>query len=136
MIGSARFGNLACILLGSAVAVAATAAAAQAGDSAPRIDPSYSNPQPPYPDAAQVNGEQGDVILEVKVGDNGKVRQIHVAGSSGFPDLDNAAVEGVLRWHFVPAVRDGDTETEWTKVKITYHLPTAIAVPQGVSAHG
>jgi len=110
------------------------AGAQSAGDSAPRIDASYANYQPPYPDAAQVNGEQGDVVLSVRVGANGKIRGIQIAQTSGFADLDNAAIEGVLRWHFIPAVRDGDTATETTNVKIVYRLPKVALVPNAAAA--
>lgn len=101
---------------------AQTDSAAQA-DRAPLVDATYPHPQPPYPDSAQVSGEQGNVVLDVRVLANGHVRNVTVDQSSGFADLDNAAVEGVMRWHFLPALRDGDTTTEWTKVTIVYQLP-------------
>lgn len=113
--------GLAASLLGTSAALAA--------DSGPRVDPSFPHYQPPYPDTAQVNGEQGNVVLDVEVSASGKVRNIRVDQSSGFADLDNAAIEGVLGWHFLPAVADGDTETAWTKVTIVYKLPTALPVP-------
>lgn len=118
----------------------ATSTAASAQDAPAHVDPSYPNPQPPYPDAAQVNGEQGDVVLDVRVTPFGKVRSAQVAGSSGFPDLDNAAVEGVLRWRFVPAMENGDTASSWTKVTISYRLPKAAAaaatgLPAPVGTH-
>ncbi len=94
----------------------------------PKIDQTYPHPQPPYPDSAQLNGEEGTVILSVKVGDNGKVRNVIVAKSSGFADLDNAAIEGVLRWRFVPAMENGDTATEWTNITIVFRLPRPPAV--------
>lgn len=96
------------------------------GNSEPRIDVNFPNPQPPYPDAAQINGEQGKVVLDVRVLASGHVRSVRIAQSSGFDDLDNAAIEGVLRWHFVPAHRDGDTASEWTKVTIDFRLPSAL----------
>lgn len=119
----------------AAAAVIALSGAALADPPAPgnadaRPDPGANNPQPPYPDAAQVNGEQGTVVLNVRVSYTGRVRAVEVVGSSGFPDLDNAAAEGVMAWHFIPALRDGDTATTWTTVKIRYQLPTpALAAP-------
>jgi protein TonB len=81
-----------------------------------------------------VNGEQGSVVLDVKISSEGKVRNIKVDRSSGFDDLDNAAIEGVLGWHFVPAMDDGEASTEWTKLTVTYKLPTLPAPPQGTPA--
>jgi len=105
------------------------AGAARADDAAPRLDSTYPNYQPPYPDPAQINGEQGDVVLKVWVNGSGHVRKIGIARSSGFPDLDNAAIEGVWRWHYVPS-RHGDDNTT---VKISYRLPTAMTAPPNKS---
>jgi TonB family protein len=85
-----------------------------------RVDTSKPHNQPPYPDAAQVNGEQGAVELAVLVRPSGKIGNVRVAKSSGFPDLDNAAVEGVLGWRYIPPL-DGDST--WTTVRIVYQLP-------------
>jgi periplasmic protein TonB len=109
--------------------------AALAADMPAHVDATVQNPQPPYPDTAQINGEQGNVEVSVRVGANGKIRGISVTGSSGFEDLDNAAVEGVLRWHFVPAVEDGDTATAWTKVNVVFQLPKAPVVSPPGPAH-
>jgi TonB family protein len=94
-----------------------------ADDHPPKIDTSYPHPPPPYPETAQLSGEQGSVVLRVKVGSEGRVRNVKIAKTSGFDDLDNAAVEGVLRWRFTPAVENGDTKTEWTDITVAYQLP-------------
>jgi protein TonB len=83
-----------------------------------------TQPQPQeYPDAAQLNGEEGTVLVDVYVRPNGRAGKVRVAQSSGFNDLDNAAVESVLNWRFVPATRDGDLVSDWSAVKIVYQLP-------------
>lgn len=99
----------------------------RAQDAPPRLDSAFRNYQPAYPDAAQVNGEQGNVVLDVEVGANGHVRTVRVSRSSGFDDLDNAAIEGVMAWRYVPAIRDGDKRTEWTRIVIVFRPPTADA---------
>ena len=114
------------ILIGGLLSVGAALSTAAAQDAQRRLDPAYPNYQPAYPDAAQVNGEQGDVILRLKVSDTGRVRGVAVQHSSGFPDLDNAAVAGVMSWRYLPA----DSSTELDGVKIAYRLPTAPATPQ------
>ena len=118
--------RLACILA-AALAMAAVPALAAPGDMPPRVDPASPNVQPPYPDGAQVNGEEGDIALSVEVSSRGKVRNVRVTRSSGFVDLDNAAIGGVMGWHFLPAIKDGDTATEWTTVNIVYRLPRPAA---------
>ena len=104
--------------------------AAFAADTSPHVDMTQPRPQP-YPDSAQVNGEEGAVLVSVYVRPNGHPTKIRVERSSGFDDLDNAAVEGVLNWRFVPATRDGDTVSDWTKVNIIYQLPRPGAQPPG-----
>jgi protein TonB len=122
-------------IIGVAAAGSAAMAASDPDDQPAHVDPNYPHNPPPYPDAAQVNGEQGSVVLDVKVGSSGKVRNIKIDRSSGFDDLDNAAIEGVLGWRFVPAMVDGETSTDWTKLTITYRLPTPAAPkPQRPSA--
>lgn len=93
------------------------------------LDHAYPNYQPTYPDAAQVNGEQGDVVLNVEITSSGKVRNVKIDKSSGFEDLDNAAIAGVMRWRFIPSPYGSD----WTNVTINYRLPTAIIVPPKVA---
>ena len=98
-----------------------------AAQDARQLDPKFPNYQPGYPDAAQVNGEQGDVVLKVKVSDSGHVRAVAVVRSSGFTDLDNAAVAGVMGWRYLPA----DSTSVLDNVRIAYRLPVnAPAAPQ------
>jgi protein TonB len=61
------------------------------------------SPKPAYPPEARRLGQQGRVVLEVQIGADGRVTSASVKHSSGFPLLDSAAVQGVLRWTFEPA---------------------------------
>jgi TonB family protein len=101
----------------------ATFSAAAAEDAQRRLDPAFPNYQPAYPDSAQVNGEQGNVVLKLSVTDNGRVRGVQVVRSSGFEDLDNSAVAGVMSWRYLPA----DSPSTLDNVTIAYRLPTAAA---------
>ncbi len=74
----------------------------------PSFDASYlNNPKPDYPRAAKKLGLQGTVLLRVAVNPAGQPEQITVLTSSGIDSLDEAAVNTVRRWTFVPA-RQGD----------------------------
>jgi protein TonB len=57
-----------------------------------------------YPRRALQMGWQGKVELEVRVNTEGKVREVHVAKSSGYPMLDEEAVAMVKRTGQLPAV--------------------------------
>jgi len=54
-------------------------------------------PQVNYPAESRAAGEQGVVLLRITVNANGRPSAVSVAGSSGFPRLDKAAVEGGWR---------------------------------------
>ena len=58
--------------------------------------------RPDYPRGARQRGEQGDVALEVDVNEAGTVDDVRVAASSGFAELDAAAVAAVRKARFVP----------------------------------
>jgi TonB family protein len=109
-------------------------ALADGNDTAPQVDLSVPHDQPPYPVSAQTGAEQGIVAVDVLVRPNGKPARIKVSQSSGFADLDNAAVQGVLNWRFVPATHSGDAVSDWTTVKIVYQLPTPTATPASMTA--
>ena len=81
---------------------AATASAGAGGSGASPIRP-RSNPKPAYPEEAKREHQQGRVLLEVQVGADGRASSVSVKRSSGFPILDNAALQAVQRWTFEPA---------------------------------
>jgi len=88
-----------------------------------RFDAAYlRNPAPPYPSAARRMNEEGKVILSVRVSPQGIAEQIEVKTSSGSVRLDDAAINTVRNWKFVPAKR-GDTPVEsWVQVPIAFKL--------------
>jgi periplasmic protein TonB len=89
---------------------------------APKVDTSEPTPVV-YPKEAQRAGEEGTVLLNVYVTWSGKPQKIDVAASSGYRDLDNAAVETAANWRYVPALHDGDTASDWASVQVVYRLP-------------
>lgn len=75
----------------------------------PAHDAAYlNNPRPAYPAMSRRLGEEGRVMLEVHVLADGTPSKVSLAKSSGFSRLDDAAVEAVKRWKFVPAKRGGE----------------------------
>jgi len=67
-----------------------------------------SNPKPKYPSIATSRGWEGTVRLLVKVSAEGDSEEVSVQRSSGHDLLDEAAIEAVERWKFIPAKR-GET---------------------------
>lgn len=74
----------------------------------PRFDAAYlDNPRPPYPGVSRRQGEEGEVRLRVRVDPAGLAQQVEIQQGSGYPRLDQAALDTVRQWRFVPA-RQGD----------------------------
>jgi protein TonB len=70
----------------------------------PKFNADYlDNPAPGYPSRSKRDGEQGKVLLRVLVNSNGFPDKVEVSKSSGFARLDNAALQAVEHWKFVPA---------------------------------
>ncbi len=91
--------------------------------SQPRFDADYlSNPAPAYPPLSRRMGEEGKVLLRVHVEPAGRPSQIEVKTTSGSPRLDQAALEAVWRWKFVPAKRGDEAVAAWVLVPITFTL--------------
>lgn len=78
----------------------------------PRFDANYlKNPAPNYPPLSRRMGEEGKVILRVLVSAQGSADSVEVKTSSGSQRLDDAAVNTVKLWKFIPAKR-GETAVQ------------------------
>lgn len=65
---------------------------------------------------------EGKVVLKVRVLADGTVAAVTVATSSGHEVLDEAALEAVRAWHFVPAKQGGKTVESTVNVPINFNL--------------
>ncbi|HDK44316.1 MAG TPA: energy transducer TonB [Desulfobacteraceae bacterium] len=73
-----------------------------------RAEPAYDlNPAPEYPRLARRRGWQGTVLLAVEVKEDGTVGAVSVRTGSSYPLLDEAALEAVEKWRFIPGTKDG-----------------------------
>lgn len=75
-----------------------------------------------YPALATRLGHQGTTTLSFKIGTDGSVKDPKVAQSSGFEELDNAAITCAQEWHYKPAIQSGQpVEVPW-EAKVTWKL--------------
>ncbi len=86
----------------------------------PHVDQSCPTPPPSVGGSASVNQEHGEVGLGIYVTSRGRPKKIRVTHSSGFDDLDNAAVAAVAGWHYTPAVRNGGYVSDWMGLAIEF----------------
>jgi TonB family protein len=75
-----------------------------------------------YPFFARVFDREGTTELAFTVSADGTVRDVKVAKSSGSDGLDDAAVECVGKWHYRPAVKDGQLIDTPMTVKVAWNL--------------
>jgi protein TonB len=108
--------------------IAATAGAIQAPNAISAIQEAsfhadyLHNPKPRYPTLSMRLGEQGIVLLHVHVNSQGQALDVNIKQSSGYARLDQAALDVVKQWQFIPA-RQGDTRLEsWVDVPVQFSL--------------
>lgn len=90
---------------------------------AARFDADYlHNPKPVYPPASRRLGEEGKVVLRVRVGADGAALEVEIKQGSGFSRLDAAARAAVSQWRFVPARRGNEAVESWVAVPIQFNL--------------
>lgn len=80
-----------------------------------------NNPKPEYPGAALRNGWGGTVILRVRVLASGAPESATVKKSTGKKVLDDAAVNTVMKWTFVPSKRGSTPIDGWATVPIIFN---------------
>lgn len=80
------------------------------------------NPKPAYPPLSKRLGEQGKVIVRVLISVDGVAKTAELRQSSGFERLDQAALNTVLKWRYVPGKRAGVAEDMWFNVPINFVL--------------
>lgn len=84
------------------------AIATKAAETDPVFDAAYlNNPAPDYPAAAKQRSIQGKVLLDVIVKTDGTPAKVMISRSSGSSILDEAALDAVKQWRFIPARRSG-----------------------------
>jgi len=88
---------------------------------AARFDADYlHNPAPAYPAQSRRLKEEGTVLLLVRVSAEGTPLSVEVRNSSGFERLDEAGLQAVRQWRFVPAKRGSETVAASVLVPIQF----------------
>ena len=80
------------------------------------------NIKPEYPKGARQRGEQGDVVLEIRVNAAGAVDAVKVVGPSGYPELDEAAVRAAKAARFSPARSGHESVASTARLKLQFKL--------------
>jgi protein TonB len=87
---------------------------------------SSSHSTPPYPVEARNAAHQGTVLLQLTVSPRGDVVAAMVVASSGYPELDQTAVDCVIaHWKYKPAIQNGVSVTSQTRAAVKFDLKQA-----------
>lgn len=90
---------------------------------AARFDAAYlQNPAPVYPRLARKSREEGKVLLLVQVSASGEADNVQLKQTCGFPRLDEAAMDAVRKWRFIPARRGAESVAASVVVPIVFRL--------------
>ena len=100
------------------------------GEAPPRHEPkviaavidSANCAKPAYPAAALRNGDEGTVTLAFLIGKDGRVASAKVEKTSGFRDLDRAALHGLSLCAFKPGTVDGAAQESWARMQYSWSL--------------
>ena len=78
--------------------------------------------RPDYPRGARQRGEEGNVVVEVEIGADGRCADARVVESSGFMELDAAALKAVKAAKFAPAQSSGRPVATVARLKLSFCL--------------
>jgi len=116
------------LLILSSAAAFAQDAPLPAGVTAPTptASPRHSCPvQQWYPRGAIARNEGGETQLNFHIGTDGAPKDITVATSSGFPDIDQAAASCLATFRYNPAMQNGQP------VEVAWHLAISFGLSDG-----
>ena len=75
-----------------------------------------------YPKSSLMNEEQGTVSMSFLVSPDGSVVESKLEKTSGFKNLDKAAIKSLSACKFKPGTKDGSPAQTWTKVDYAWKL--------------
>jgi TonB family protein len=76
---------------------------------------------PEYPNVMRAAQIEGDVLLQVTIGTDGRTSGVTVV-KSAHPLLDAAARKAVLQYQYAPASRNGDPEASTIRIAVSFRL--------------
>ena len=101
--------------------VACSSFAQNTGEQRPVLD-FRSCAKPMYPHDELAAHHEGTVEMKFLVGADGAIVNSRVEQTSGFPALDQAALDALNKCRFKPARKDGEAAQSWTDVKYVWTM--------------
>lgn len=82
-----------------------------------------------YPPAAALAGHRGTAALLLTVDEKGHVTKAMIARSSGFPELDSAAIRSAASWIYKPGTIDGVPSSFWVDAMVGFYPDATVPEP-------
>ncbi len=115
MSTNSRYLSILAALVLSSMTVAVVAAEVPAS-----FDP--KNCKADYPKSSLMNEEQGTTSMSFLIASDGSVVESKLEKTSGFKNLDKAAIKSLSACKFKPGTKDGSPVQTWTKVDYSWKL--------------
>jgi len=87
-----------------------------------RQDPQHPFTRPNYPEVARLLGQEGQVVMLLLVSEEGNIALARIDRSSGYPLLDQAALEATRKWSILPGTLNGTPVCSWGRFAMNFHL--------------
>jgi len=75
---------------------------------------------PKYPKRSLRLKQEGVVLINVLIGENGKQQKMVIIKSSTYPLLDKSALDAVSQWEFSPTISYGKPILSWIQVPVEF----------------
>lgn len=114
------------------IALLVCVSSAHASDAAAPSHASVLKANLQYPADAVKSHHEGVAMVLAHVDASGQVAEARLDKTSGFPELDQAALSSVKAWSFNPATHDGRPVDEWVTLPVSLKLqatPSASPMP-------
>lgn len=123
------------------VAAAMTALACAGDAEIEKPTPLFTQSPVEYPLELWDQDVEGSTLVRVLVNEEGGVDSATVMESSGYSELDSAAVQGALSMEFDPATKEGEPLRVWARVPVHFSknaqpaTPGPVGDPDGGGTH-
>jgi protein TonB len=77
---------------------------------------------PDYPPLAKKAGKSGKVVLQMKIGSDGRVSDVEVVSAEPEGLFETAAIEAIEKWRFQPAMVGGERVATIVKIPLKFEL--------------
>ena len=89
----------------------------------PQVNKRRPLEKPEYPPQAKRMGQEGATVLRLYILEDGRVGDAQISQSSGFPQLDEAAVKHAKRsWKFIPGTENGKPVAMWYEFRVVWKI--------------